>query len=84
VCQHPREMTWSLRLGFVLFLTGCTAIVDADERKLGPSPQPCNPKDAPSMCVCLDGTKSVQTCNPLGRFDPCRCPTGGAGSPARQ
>ena len=83
MCKHAREMAWSLRLVFALFLAGCTAIVDADERKLGPSPAPCNPKDAPSMCVCLDGTQSVQTCNPAGRYDPCRCPMNVAGRPAR-
>jgi hypothetical protein len=82
VCQHPREMSWWLRLGLVLFLAGCTAIVDADQRKLGASPSPCNPKDAPKSCVCLGGMMSVQTCNALGRFDPCRCPTNVAGGPA--
>jgi hypothetical protein len=76
-------MSWSLRLCFFVYLAGCTAIVDADERKLGPSPAPCNPTDAPTKCVCLDGTMSIQTCNTLGRFDPCRCPMGVAGSTAR-
>jgi hypothetical protein len=78
VCQHAREMGLSLRLGLVLFLGGCTAIVGADERKLGASPAPCNPKDPPSMCVCIDGTKSIQTCSAMGRLDPCRCPMAAA------
>ncbi len=74
-------MTWWRRLSLFLFLSGCTAIVDADQRKLGPSP--CNPQDPPAMCVCLDGTPSLQTCNATGRYEPCRCPMNAAGSSAQ-
>ncbi|HKP56452.1 MAG TPA: hypothetical protein VJV78_07025 [Polyangiales bacterium] len=73
----------SLAFGSVLILlAGCTAIVDADQRKLGPSPVPCDRREPPLTCVCIDGTPSVQTCNALGRYDPCRCP-GAAGSGAK-
>jgi hypothetical protein len=72
-----------LALGWVVFLSGCTAVVDADQRKLGPSPVPCDRTDPPLMCVCINGTPSVQTCNSLGRYDPCRCPTPAAGSGAK-
>lgn len=78
-----RYMSRSTRaaLGVFLLLGGCTAIVDADQRKLGPSP--CNPSAEPLRCVCLDGTQSIQTCNASGRYEACRCPTLTAGSGAR-
>jgi hypothetical protein len=71
-----------LALVWVLFLVGCTAIVDADQRKLGPSPVPCDPREPPLKCICINGTQSVQTCSALGRYDPCRCPMTTAGSAA--
>lgn len=56
-------------------LSACSAIVDADPRKLGPAPVPCDPS-VPAPCVCSDGSMRTQQCNALGRYDACPC-TGG-------
>jgi hypothetical protein len=70
-----------LRIGWLLTLVGavgCSAIVDANPRKLGPSPVPCDAKAKPAECLCPDGSTSTQSCNALGRYDPCKC-AGAAG-----
>lgn len=77
----------ALRIGWLLALVsgagsvgtvGCSAIVDADHRKLGPSPVPCDAKAKPAECLCRDGSTGTQSCNSLGRYDPCKC-AGAAG-----
>jgi hypothetical protein len=62
-------------------LSACSAVVDADPRKLGPKPVPCDPGSSVT-CICANGASSLQNCNALRRYDPCSCmqPVAGSGS----
>ena len=62
----------SLAWVLTMLATACSAVVDTDKAKLGPSPVPCEPGQT-AACPCRDGSTSTQKCNAMARFDTCVC-----------
>lgn len=67
--MRDRRYGWAIVLG-ILLLQACT--VDTDKGKLKARPVGCL-KGTTLVCPCPDGSTSAQTCNELGRYDPCQC-----------
>jgi hypothetical protein len=55
-----------------LLLQACSASIDVDKARLKTQPVGCL-KGTKLVCPCSDGTTSHQTCNDLGRYEPCLC-----------
>ncbi len=76
---RPTLLILVATFGLLTSLAACSAIVHPDSGSLGPTPVACTPGLQVS-CPCVGGATGQQLCNYGGSFDPCVCPSGGAGA----